>query len=119
MEKDLRLFRVKGHVRFTVKEIGIDVENDFLPNYEILPEKRTLISDIKKMVNQAETVWLATDDDREGEAISWHLIEAAKIPDDKTKRIVFHEITKTAIENAFHSARKVDVNLVIMQASVF
>lgn len=114
--KGFTVISSKGHVRdLPSKEIGIDVENDFLPNYEILPEKRTLISDIKKMVNQAETVWLATDDDREGEAISWHLIEAAKIPDDKTKRIVFHEITKTAIENAFHSARKVDVNLVNAQ----
>ena len=114
--KDYTVISSKGHVRdLPQKDLGIDVSKNFLPQYEILPDKKKLISDIKKMVNDSEIVWLATDDDREGEAISWHLMEAADIPEDKTKRIVFHEITKTAIDNALSNPRKLDVDLVDAQ----
>ena len=114
--KEFTVISSKGHVRdLPSKDLGIDVAKGFVPKYEILPDKKSLISDIKKMVEQSDTIWLATDDDREGEAISWHLIEAAKIPEEKIKRIVFHEITKSAIENALQSARKVNINLVNAQ----
>lgn len=114
--KDFTVISSKGHVRdLPQKDLAIDISKNFLPNYEILPDKKKLITDIKKLVNDSDTVWLATDDDREGEAISWHLIEAANIPADKTKRIVFHEITKKAIENALSNPRTLDVDLVNAQ----
>lgn len=114
--KEFTVISSKGHVRdLPSKDLGIDIAKGFIPKYEILPDKKSLISDIKKMVEQSDTIWLATDDDREGEAISWHLIEAAKIPEEKIKRIVFHEITKSAIENALQAARKVNINLVNAQ----
>jgi len=106
----------KGHVRdLPEKDLGISIHNDFHPHYEIMPDKKNLIADIKKMAEKADEVWLATDDDREGEAISWHLIEAAKIPIEKTKRIVFHEITKQAIEHALSCPRNLDIDLVNAQ----
>lgn len=106
----------KGHVRdLPTKELGIDIEKNFTPKYEILDEKKKLIADIKKMANQAEIVYLATDDDREGEAISWHIVESAKIPLEKVKRIVFHEITKGAIEHALENPRNIDIHLVDAQ----
>lgn len=114
--KEYTVISSKGHVRdLPSKDLGIDVSKQFSPQYEILSEKKKLISDIKKLVNEADVVWLATDDDREGEAISWHLMEAAGIPADKTKRIVFHEITKTAIDNALATPRTLDVDLVNAQ----
>ena len=82
--KEFAVISSKGHVRdLPSKDIGIDIAKGFSPKYEILPDKKPLIADIKKMVQEADVVWLATDDDREGEAISWHLIEAAKIPKRK------------------------------------
>ena len=106
----------KGHVRdLPQKDLGVDVTKNFLPKYEILSEKKKLIEDIKKMSKQAEVVWLATDDDREGEAISWHLMESADIPREKIKRIVFHEITKKAIEHALANPRNLDIDLVNAQ----
>lgn len=114
--KDFTVISSKGHVRdLPQKELAIDISKNFLPNYEILPDKKKLIADVKKLVNESDVVWLATDDDREGEAISWHLMEAADIPTDKTKRIVFHEITKKAIENALANPRSLDVDLVNAQ----
>lgn len=114
--KDYTVISSKGHVRdLPQKDLGIDVSKNFLPKYEILSDKKKLITDIKKMVTEADTVWLATDDDREGEAISWHLMEAANIPADKIKRIVFHEITKKAIDNALGTPRQLDVDLVNAQ----
>ena len=84
----------KGHVRdLPSKDLSIDIGKGFVPQYEIMSDKKSLIAEIKKLANESDVVWLATDDDREGEAISWHLVEAAKIPAEKTKRIVFHEIT--------------------------
>lgn len=116
IDKDYEVISSKGHVRdLPQKDIGIDVTKGFLPKYEIMPDKKKLISDIKKMAQEAEVVLLATDDDREGEAISWHLMEAAQIPASKVKRIVFHEITKSAIEKAIKNPRDLDVDLVNAQ----
>ncbi|MCQ2287258.1 MAG: type I DNA topoisomerase [Bacteroidales bacterium] len=106
----------KGHIRdLPSKDLGIDIGKGFIPKYEILSDKKSLITDIKKMAAESEVVWLATDDDREGEAISWHLVESAKIPANKTKRIVFHEITKNAIDNALSNPREIDIDLVNAQ----
>lgn len=116
ISKDFEVISSKGHVRdLPQKDIGIDVTKGFLPNYEIMPDKKKLIADIKKMAQEAEFVMLATDDDREGEAISWHLMEAAQIPASKVKRIVFHEITKSAIEKAIQNPRELDIDLVNAQ----
>ncbi|MCQ2265805.1 MAG: toprim domain-containing protein, partial [Bacteroidales bacterium] len=114
--KDFTVISSKGHVRdLPQKDLGIDIPKGFKPKYEILEEKKKLIQNIKKLANEADTVWLATDDDREGEAISWHLIEVADIDPSKTKRIVFHEITKKAIESALANPRQLDVDLVNAQ----
>ena len=114
--RDYEVISSKGHVRdLPTKGLGIDIVRNFAPQYEVLDDKKKLIADIKKMANAAETVWLATDDDREGEAISWHLMEAAKIPTSKVKRIVFHEITKSAIEHALKNPRQLDTDLVNAQ----
>jgi len=114
--KEYDVISSKGHVRdLPEKELGISVLKDFEPHYEIMPDKKKLIADIKKMAAEANEVLLATDDDREGEAISWHLLEAAHIPIEKAKRIVFHEITKQAIEKALVSPRRLDIDLVNAQ----
>jgi len=105
-----------GHVMDLNKnKISIDFENDFSPVYEISPDKKKVVSELKKMAKDAETVWLASDEDREGEAISWHLFNALKLKDESTKRIVFHEITKNAISNAIDNPRGIDKNLVNAQ----
>ena len=105
-----------GHVRdLPSKDISIDIENDFKPNYVVPKDKKKLLSELRKLSDKAETIWLATDEDREGEAISWHLMEALELSEDKVKRIVFHEITKSAILNAIETPRKVDINLVNAQ----
>lgn len=105
-----------GHVRDLPKgDLSIDINNGYLPQYEVLSDKTKLISELKKLCKEAEIVWLATDEDREGEAISWHLVEALKLPIEKTQRIVFHEITKEAIQNAIKNPRSLDNNLVNAQ----
>jgi DNA topoisomerase-1 len=105
-----------GHIRdLPEKGIGIDIAKQFTPTYEISTDKLSLVKELKKMAHQAETVWLATDDDREGEAISWHLKEALELQDSKVKRIVFREITKNAILNAIKNPRKIDIDLVNAQ----
>lgn len=104
-----------GHVRDLPKGDAIDIKNGFKPRYEITDDKKQVISELKKLAKESETVWLATDDDREGEAISWHLLEALGIPEDKTKRIVFREITKPAILKAIDNPRKIDRDLVNAQ----
>jgi DNA topoisomerase-1 len=114
--KEYEVISSKGHVRdLPVKDLGIDIHKEFEPHYEIMPDKKKLIADIKKMAKEADVVLLATDDDREGEAISWHLIEAAEIPVEKAKRIVFHEITRQAIEHALSNPRDLDIDLVNAQ----
>ncbi|MEA1874844.1 MAG: type I DNA topoisomerase [Bacteroidota bacterium] len=105
-----------GHIRdLSKKNFGIDVEKDFKPNYEVAPDKKKITAELKKLAKQAEIVWLASDEDREGEAIAWHLAEELKLPKDSTKRIVFHEITKMAIQNAVKNPREIDCNLVDAQ----
>lgn len=104
-----------GHVRDLPKDgLAVDVSNGFKPAYEISPDKRQLVNELKKMAKDAQEVWLATDDDREGEAISWHLKEALGLRDN-TKRIVFREITKNAILNAIGQPRSIDIDLVNAQ----
>ena len=105
-----------GHVMdLAKKNLGVDIENGFIPNYEISSDKKKIVTELKKLAKEAETVWLASDEDREGEAISWHLFNALKLKEDKTQRIVFHEITKTAITGAIENPRKIDKNLVDAQ----
>ena len=107
-----------GHIRdLAKKDMGIDTANDFMPKYEVPADKKKKVTELKKMAAEAETVWLATDEDREGEAISWHLKEALHIPASKIKRIVFHEITKPAILEAVQNPRSIDDNLVDAQQS--
>ncbi|GAB3338858.1 type I DNA topoisomerase [Larkinella ripae] len=113
--KDFVVKSSYGHVRDLPKDdMAIDIPNGFRPAYEISPDKRQVISELKKLAKEAEEIWLATDDDREGEAISWHLKEALGLKDN-TKRIVFHEITKKAIQNAIQSPRQIDIDLVNAQ----
>ncbi len=105
-----------GHVRDLPKgDDAIDVENGFEPKYEILPDKKSVISELKKLIKKADTVWLATDEDREGEAISWHLAYSLGLDLDTTQRIVFNEITKKAVQNAIENPRRIDQNLVHAQ----
>jgi len=105
-----------GHVRDLPKKgLSIDLENNFLPNYEVSSDKKQLVSELKKLAAKAETVWLATDEDREGEAISWHLFEALNLEKKDTKRITFNEITKTAILKAIENPRKINKELVDAQ----
>jgi DNA topoisomerase I len=105
-----------GHVRdLPSKDLGIDIEHSFLPKYEVMSDKVKIINELKKLSKEAEIVWLATDEDREGEAISWHLKETLTLPDSKIKRIAFHEITKTAIENAIQNPRTINIGLVDAQ----
>lgn len=105
-----------GHIAdLPSKEIGVDVENGFLPKYEVSPDKKALVKKLKDLSKKADTVWLASDEDREGEAISWHLSEELKLEPSKTKRIVFHEITKTAIQKAIENPRGINYDLVNAQ----
>lgn len=105
-----------GHIRDLPKKgLSIDKENNFKPSYEIPADKKKVITELKKDVKNASEVWLASDEDREGEAIAWHLCKALGLDEKSTKRIVFHEITKSAIENAVKNPRTVDKNLVDAQ----
>ena len=113
---DYEVLSSYGHIRdLKKKEFSIDIKNNFTPKYEIPAEKKELVSKLKTEAGKASTVWLASDEDREGEAISWHLYEVLKLKPENTKRIVFHEITKTAILNAIQHPRKIDINLVNAQ----
>ena len=105
-----------GHIRdLPSKEMSIDLEKDFEPNYIISEDKAKLVKELKAAAKKAEVVWLASDEDREGEAIAWHLKEALELDENKTKRIVFNEITKTAILKAVENPRTIDINLVNAQ----
>lgn len=105
-----------GHVRDLLRsQLSVDVENNFEPKYRIPNEKRPVVKGLKKEAERAEEIYLATDPDREGEAIAWHLMEAAEIPAERAKRVVFHEITKPAIEEAFHHPRGINMDLVDAQ----
>lgn len=114
--KDYTVKSSFGHVRDLVKKgYGIDVDNNFTPTYEIQPDKEKVIAELKRLSKNAEMVWLASDEDREGEAISWHLFETLGLDKKRTKRIVFHEITKPAIQKAIANPREIDINLVNAQ----
>jgi DNA topoisomerase-1 len=114
--KDFTVKSSFGHVRDLVKKgMGINVEKNFEPEYEISADKEKIINELKRLAKGADTVWLATDEDREGEAISWHLCEALNLKASETKRIVFHEITKPAILKAIQNPRKIDKHLVDAQ----
>ena len=105
-----------GHIRDLKKKgFGIDVENDYAPDYEVPADKAKLVSELKKQAKDSEIVWLASDEDREGEAIAWHLYEVLGLNKENTRRIVFHEITKDAILNAIKNPRDIDTNLVSAQ----
>jgi len=105
-----------GHIRDLLRsQISVAVENNFEPKYRVPNEKREVVKELKKAASQAEEVYLATDPDREGEAIAWHLLEAAEIDEDQARRVVFHEITKEAIEEAFKNPRSIDADLVDAQ----
>lgn len=114
--KDFLVKSSYGHIRDLIKtDDAIDVSNNFEQRYEVPSDKRAVVNELKKLSKDAEMVWLASDEDREGEAISWHLYETLGLKEDKTKRIVFHEITKTAILKAIENPRKIDYNLVYAQ----
>ena len=114
--KDFTVTSSMGHIRdLEKKDFGIDIENKFLPKYIVSADKKKIVADLKKMAAEAKMVWLASDEDREGEAIAWHLKEVLKLKPENTKRIVFHEITKEAILAAVENPRDIDVNLVNAQ----
>lgn len=105
-----------GHIRdLEKKDLGIDIEHNFQPKYEISADKKAVVKELKSLAKEAKTVWLASDEDREGEAIAWHLFEVLKLKPENTKRIVFHEITKDAILHAIQNPRDIDRNLVDAQ----
>lgn len=113
---DFKVMSSYGHIRdLKKKSFSIDVNNNFAPLYEIPSDKVQLVSELKKAATQAETVWLASDEDREGEAIAWHLFEVLELDAAKTRRIVFHEITKSAILYAIENPREININLVDAQ----
>ena len=114
--KDFKVLSSYGHIRdLKKKEFGIDIDNHFAPNYEIPADKKKVVNELKSEAEKADMVWLASDEDREGEAISWHLYEVLGLSPEKTKRIVFHEITKPAILKAIENPRDIDINLVNAQ----
>ncbi len=114
--KDFQVKSCFGHIRDLEKAgMGIDIEKNFKPKYIVPEEKEKVVAELKKLADKSEEVWLATDEDREGEAISWHLCEVLGLDPKKTKRIVFHEITKPAIKEAVENPRRLDMNLVMAQ----
>jgi DNA topoisomerase-1 len=114
--KDFKVASSFGHIAdLPSKELGVDVDGDFTPKYIIPSDKKSLVKELKSQAKKAEMVWLASDEDREGEAIAWHLSESLNLTESNTKRIVFHEITKTAILKAIENPRKINYNIVNAQ----
>jgi DNA topoisomerase-1 len=114
--KDYKVESSFGHIAdLPSKELGVDVEGDFKPKYQVSKDKKDVVKKLKELAKKAEMVWLASDEDREGEAIAWHLAETLGLDKEKTKRIVFHEITKSAINKAIENPRTIDYNLVDAQ----
>ena len=114
--KDFKVSSSFGHIAdLPSKELGVDVDGDFTPKYIVSSDKKALVKELKALSKKAEMVWLASDEDREGEAIAWHLAEELDLKEEKTKRIVFHEITKSAILKAIENPRQIDYNLVNAQ----
>ncbi len=116
LKDDFEVMSSMGHIRdLSDKGLGIDFENNYQPNYIVSPEKKKIVSELKKLSKKSDTIWIASDEDREGEAIAWHLFEELKLKKENTRRIVFHEITESAILNAIDNPREIDVNLVDAQ----
>ena len=114
--KDFKVASSYGHIAdLPSKELGVDVDGDFSPKYQVSKDKKTIVKSLKDLAKKADMVWLASDEDREGEAIAWHLSESLNLDKTKTKRIVFHEITKSAIEKAVQNPRSIDYDLVDAQ----
>jgi DNA topoisomerase I len=114
--KDFKVTSSMGHIRDLVKkDFGIDINNNYQPQYVISEDKKKVVAELKKLAKSATEIWLASDEDREGEAIAWHLQEVLGLKKEKTKRIVFHEITKEAIQEAIKNPRTIDENLVNAQ----
>lgn len=114
--KEFKVESSFGHIAdLPSKELGVDVDNDFTPKYIVDQDKKALVKKLRDLANKAETIWLASDEDREGEAISWHLAEELKLDKNKTKRIVFNSITKSAIQKAIENPREINYNLVNAQ----
>ncbi|MGL4492570.1 MAG: type IA DNA topoisomerase, partial [Tannerellaceae bacterium] len=114
--QDFKVMSSYGHIRDLKKKgLGIDLEHNFKPEYIISEDKEKLVKELKSESKKADMVWLASDEDREGEAISWHLSEVLGLKKENTKRIVFHEITKNAILHAIENPRDIDINLVNAQ----
>lgn len=114
--KDYKVMSSYGHIRdLKKKDLGVDLSNNYKPLYEIPADKKKVVAELKSAAKNSEVIWLASDEDREGEAISWHLYDALGLKDDNTRRIVFHEITKDAILNAINNPRKIDKHLVDAQ----
>ncbi|MDR9456696.1 MAG: type I DNA topoisomerase [Salegentibacter sp.] len=114
--KDYKVASSFGHIAdLPTKELGVDTEGDFTPKYIVSKDKKDVVKKLKSLAKNAEMVWLASDEDREGEAIAWHLAEELNLKDEKTKRIVFHEITKSAILKAIENPRNINYNLVNAQ----
>lgn len=114
--KDFRVISSFGHIRdLAKKNLGIDVENNFNPTYEIPKDKAKVVSELRKLAAESKNIWIASDEDREGEAIAWHLVNVLNLDLESTKRIVFHEITKEALSDAIQNPRQVDMNLVNSQ----
>ena len=114
--KEFQVMSSYGHIRdLKKKDFSIDIENNFNPIYEVPADKKKVVSELKAASKKADVVWIASDEDREGEAIAWHLFEALDLKEENTKRIVFHEITKKAIHDAVNNPRKIDQNLVDAQ----
>ena len=106
----------KGHVRdLLVSTLSVDVKNDFEPTYRVMNDKRDVVKELKSYAQNADEIYLATDPDREGEAIAWHLLHAAEIDPKKTRRVEFHEITRPAIQDAFGHPREIDMDRVDAQ----
>ena len=114
--KDFKVASSYGHIAdLPSKELGVNVDGDFSPKYQISKDKKTIVKSLKALATKADMVWLASDEDREGEAIAWHLLESLNLDKAKTKRIVFHEITKSAIDKAVQNPRSIDYDLVDAQ----
>ena len=105
-----------GHIRdLSKEEFGIDLANNYVPDYIVPDDKKNVVKELKSAAKKATTIWLASDEDREGEAIAWHLMEALELTPDKTRRIVFHEITQEAIQHAIENPRDINIDLVNAQ----
>ena len=114
--KDFTVKSSFGHIRdLSKKHLGIDIENGFKPDYLVPDDKKKIVQELKSLSKKASTVWLASDEDREGEAIAWHLQQVLNLKPEQTRRIVFHEITKPAILNAIENPRGINIDLVMAQ----